>query len=296
VLVSGLPFAADDAVPPGEDARPAVPPWSCLSLDARAALPPSQFHTAALLRCAVEMQSAIAAMPSPVPGKRLAVRIGLHTGDLVGGVIGTQTFRYDIFGKHVLAANAMEASGYPGAVLLSASALEAMRGVQRSRFAVPGLIFAERAEPVTCKGIGEMVAAFAQGVPGLGNVPPEVTKGAAPRAPPRAPTPAAEAPLHAPTPLTVKGGASPPRAPTPVVEAPLPRAPTPVLEAPLPRAPTPVEEAPPPHAPTPGEEASQHCALSPMEAALPRAPNLVAEAPPPFLEDVPPPRAPTPGE
>jgi class 3 adenylate cyclase len=42
------------------------------------------------------------------------MRIGIHTGKIVAGIIGTKIVRYDIFGADVLAANKMESNGEKG--------------------------------------------------------------------------------------------------------------------------------------------------------------------------------------
>lgn len=51
--------------------------------------------------------------------KNLDMRIGIHTGKIVGGIIGTKVVRYDIFGQDVLIANKMESNGRAGAVCIS---------------------------------------------------------------------------------------------------------------------------------------------------------------------------------
>ena len=43
--------------------------------------------------------------------KSLDMRIGIHTGKIVGGIIGSKVVRYDIFGNNVLIANKMESNG-----------------------------------------------------------------------------------------------------------------------------------------------------------------------------------------
>ena len=43
--------------------------------------------------------------------KTLDMRIGIHTGKIVGGIIGSKVVRYDIFGNNVLIANKMESNG-----------------------------------------------------------------------------------------------------------------------------------------------------------------------------------------
>ena len=42
--------------------------------------------------------------------KNLDMRIGIHTGKITGGIIGTKVVRYDIFGNDVLIANKMESN------------------------------------------------------------------------------------------------------------------------------------------------------------------------------------------
>lgn len=51
--------------------------------------------------------------------KDLDMRIGIHTGRVVAGIIGSKVVRYDIFGDGVLIANKMESNGVPGKVCIS---------------------------------------------------------------------------------------------------------------------------------------------------------------------------------
>ena len=37
--------------------------------------------------------------------QRLSMRIGIHTGKLIGGIIGAKVVHYDIFGQDVLITN-----------------------------------------------------------------------------------------------------------------------------------------------------------------------------------------------
>jgi class 3 adenylate cyclase len=39
------------------------------------------------------------------------MRIGIHTGHIIGGVLGTDIVRYDIYGADVMIANKMESNG-----------------------------------------------------------------------------------------------------------------------------------------------------------------------------------------
>jgi len=51
--------------------------------------------------------------------RNLDMRIGIHTGRVVGGIIGTKVVRYDIFGNDVLIANKMESNGVDSQVVIS---------------------------------------------------------------------------------------------------------------------------------------------------------------------------------
>ena len=55
------------------------------------------------------------------------IRIGLHTGPLVAGVVGTKKFAYDVWGDTVNTASRMESSGEPGMVNISGSTYELIK-------------------------------------------------------------------------------------------------------------------------------------------------------------------------
>jgi len=50
----------------------------------------------------------------------LNMRIGVHTGEIIGAMVGTSIVRYDIYGRDVLIAFKMEANSRPGEINLSA--------------------------------------------------------------------------------------------------------------------------------------------------------------------------------
>ena len=52
-------------------------------------------------------------------GKRLALRIGLHTGSATAGIIGDTRFTYDVWGDAVNMASRMESYGLPGRIQVS---------------------------------------------------------------------------------------------------------------------------------------------------------------------------------
>jgi adenylate cyclase len=55
------------------------------------------------------------------------LRIGINTGPLVAGVIGTEKFAYDVWGDTVNTASRLESSGAPGRVNISADTYEAVK-------------------------------------------------------------------------------------------------------------------------------------------------------------------------
>ena len=83
----------------------------------------------------------------------LAMRIGIHSGPVVAGVIGKIKFTYDLWGDTVTIASRMESSGMPGKIQLS----EQTQAELDSYFDL-----AERGV-VDCKGLGQMKTFFLTG-------------------------------------------------------------------------------------------------------------------------------------
>jgi class 3 adenylate cyclase len=71
-------------------------------------------------------------------GAEINLRIGIHTGPAVAGVIGQRKFSFDVWGTTVNIASRMESHGEPGKVHVSEAVAQALAG--RFSFADRGLI------------------------------------------------------------------------------------------------------------------------------------------------------------
>ena len=82
----------------------------------------SRRHPVDACLAAMEIQAAVARMKTQRERMRLPsleVRIGIHTGPVMSGVVGRRKFTFDIWGDSVNTASLMEANGAPGRINVS---------------------------------------------------------------------------------------------------------------------------------------------------------------------------------
>jgi class 3 adenylate cyclase len=110
---------------------------------------PQRDHALRIAEFALRMLEAVDVI-AKVTGVKLQARIGVHTGPIVAGVIGTHKFAYDVWGDTVNTASRMESHSLPGRIQISA----ATRNLLDNRF-----IFESRGT-IEVRGKGSMQTFF----------------------------------------------------------------------------------------------------------------------------------------
>ncbi len=113
---------------------------------------PSQDHAESIAEMALEMQISIQRFKR-LDGSPFLLRIGIHTGQAIAGVIGTKKFIYDLWGDTVNVASRMESQGVSGCIQVT----EATYQLLKHKYQL------EQRSAINVKGKGEMVTYLLQG-------------------------------------------------------------------------------------------------------------------------------------
>jgi class 3 adenylate cyclase len=103
---------------------------------------PQPNHAAAIAQLALAMQQTATQFQSYL-SEPLQLRIGINTGSVVAGVIGTKKFTYDLWGDTVDLANWMQLHATPGKIQVTSATYEQLQnlfGFEQGRIVeIPGL-------------------------------------------------------------------------------------------------------------------------------------------------------------
>jgi class 3 adenylate cyclase len=113
---------------------------------------PRPDHAEAVAEMALAMREEVDGRSDP-SGRPLALRIGIDTGPVVAGVIGTSRFSYDLWGDTVNTASRMESHGVPGCIQVTARTWERLQDSYQF----------QRRGPIPVKGKGDIVTYFLVG-------------------------------------------------------------------------------------------------------------------------------------
>jgi len=87
---------------------------------------PQPNHAEAIAQMALDMQQSLAQINTST-GKNFRLRIGINTGVVIAGVIGTTKFSYDIWGDTVNIASRMESRGQPDKIQVTETTYQRLR-------------------------------------------------------------------------------------------------------------------------------------------------------------------------
>jgi len=107
---------------------------------------PDENHALSIAEMAMDMMEVMSKIKIKT-GETVSIRIGVNTGPVRVGVIGTSKFSYDLWGDTVNIASRMESQGLPGVIQVSESTYNHLQ---------PHYLFEERRDQPHFKGKGKM--------------------------------------------------------------------------------------------------------------------------------------------
>lgn len=84
-------------------------------------------HAAAVTRLGLDMLDALERLNTSL-ARPMQLRVGIHSGSLVAGVLGSHKFAFDLWGDTVNTAHRLQTSGEPGHLIISEATLARLEG------------------------------------------------------------------------------------------------------------------------------------------------------------------------